>query len=72
MLLAGLDGLTPFDRLRPLLPEARGPVTRMLLAAWDQALATALRHTGGPTAARQGTGRRPGTDLGVGGGRLGR
>ena len=50
MLLAGLDGLTPFDRLRPLLPEARGPVTRMLLAAWDQALTTALRHAGGPAA----------------------
>jgi hypothetical protein len=48
MLLAGLDGLTPFDRLRSLLPEARGPVTRMLLAAWDQALETALRRTGGP------------------------
>lgn len=48
MLLAGLDGLTPFDRLRPLLPEARGPVTRMLLAAWDQALTAALRHAGGP------------------------
>jgi hypothetical protein len=50
MLLVGLDGRTPFDRLRPLLPEARGPVTRMLLAAWDQALATALRLTGGPVA----------------------
>jgi hypothetical protein len=50
MLLAGLDGQTPFDRLRPLLPEARGPVTRMLLAAWDQALTTALRLTGGPAA----------------------
>ncbi len=50
MLLAGLDGRTPFDRLRPLLPEARGPVTRMLLTAWDQALVTALRRTGGPTA----------------------
>jgi hypothetical protein len=50
MLLAGLDGLTPFDRLRPVLPEARGPVTRMLLAAWDQALTTAVRHAGGPTA----------------------
>jgi len=50
MLLAGLDGLTPFDRLRPLLPEARGPVTRMLLACWDQALTTALRHAGGPAA----------------------
>jgi hypothetical protein len=50
MLLAGLDGLTPFDRLRPLLPEARGPVTRMLLAAWDQALTTALRRAGGPAA----------------------
>ena len=48
MMLAGLDGLTPFDRLRPLLPEARGPVTRILLAAWDQALSTALRHAGGP------------------------
>ena len=48
MLLAGLDGLTPFDRLRPVLPEARGPVTRMLLAAWDQALTTAVRHAGGP------------------------
>jgi hypothetical protein len=50
MLLAGLDGLTPFDRLRPLLVEARGPVTRMLLTAWDQALTMALRHVGGPTA----------------------
>jgi hypothetical protein len=50
MLLAGLDGQTPFDRLRPLLPEARGPVTRMLLAAWDQALAIALRLTGGSAA----------------------
>jgi hypothetical protein len=50
MLLVGLDGLTPFDRLRPLLPEARGPVTRMLLAAWDQALTTALRRGGGPAA----------------------
>ena len=48
MLLAGLDGLTPFDRLRPLLPEARGPVTRMLLAAWDQAIENALRRHGGP------------------------
>ncbi len=48
MLLAGLDGLTPFDRLRHLLPEARGPVARMLLAAWDQALAVALRRVGGP------------------------
>ena len=72
MLLAGLDGLTPFDRLRPLLPEARGPVTRMLLAAWDQALTTALRHAGGPAGPRQGTGSRPGTDLRAGGGRLGR
>ena len=50
MLLAGLDGLTPFDRLRPVLSEARGPVTRMLLAAWDQALTTAVRHAGGPAA----------------------
>lgn len=50
MLVAGLDGLTPFDRLRPLLPEARGPVTRMLLAAWDQALGTALQRAGGPAA----------------------
>jgi hypothetical protein len=48
MLLAGLDGLTPFDRLRPLLPEARGPVTRMLLAAWDQAIEIALLRHGGP------------------------
>lgn len=49
MLLVGLDGLTPFDRLRPLLAEARGPVTRMLLTAWDQALGMALRRFGGPT-----------------------
>jgi hypothetical protein len=48
MLLAGLDSLTPFDRLRPLLPEARGPITRMLLAAWDQAIENALRRHGGP------------------------
>ena len=59
MLLAGLDGRTPFDRLRPLLPEARGPVTRLLLAAWDQALVTALRHTGGPTALARALGGGP-------------
>jgi hypothetical protein len=50
MLVTALDGVTPFDRLRPLLLEARGPVTRMLLTAWDQALAIALMATGGPTA----------------------
>ena len=50
MLVIALDGLTPFDRLRPLLLEARGPVTRMLLTAWDQALTMALGSTGGPTA----------------------
>ena len=50
MLLVGLDGLTPFDRLRPLLLEARGPVTRMLLTAWDQALTRARQHVGGPAA----------------------
>lgn len=50
MLVTALDGVTPFDRLRPLLLEARGPVTRMLLTAWDQALTMALRGTGGPTA----------------------
>jgi hypothetical protein len=59
MLLAGLDGRTPFDRLRPLLPEARGPVTRLLLAAWEQALVTALRHTGGPTALARALGGGP-------------
>jgi hypothetical protein len=48
MLVMGLDGIAPFDRLRPLLVEARGPVTRMLLAAWDQALNMALRRTVGP------------------------
>jgi hypothetical protein len=48
MLLVGLDGLTPFDRLRPLLPEARGSVTRILLAAWDQALTVSLQRVGGP------------------------
>ncbi|MGH3408637.1 MAG: hypothetical protein ACRDRJ_40010, partial [Streptosporangiaceae bacterium] len=50
MLLVGLDGLTPFDRLRPLLLEARGPVARMLLTAWDQALTRARQQVGGPTA----------------------
>ncbi len=48
MLLADLDGLTPFDRLRPLLVEARGPVARLLLTAWDQALTTARQRSGGP------------------------
>lgn len=57
MLLAGLDGLTPFDRLRPLLPEARGPVTRMLLTAWDQALETALRFADGPAGLAHALGR---------------
>ena len=72
MLLAGLDGLTPFDRLRPVLSEARGPVTRMLLAAWDQALTTAVRHADGPAALARALagGRAP--DLRAGGGCLGR
>jgi hypothetical protein len=46
MLVANLDGLTAFERLRPLLVEARGSVTRMLLAAWDQALEMAIRRCG--------------------------
>jgi hypothetical protein len=50
MLLAGLDGRTPFDRLRPLLVEARGQVARMLLSAWDQALTIALQRADGLTA----------------------
>lgn len=50
MLLTGLDGPTLFDRLRPMLVEARGPVTSLLLTAWDQALDMALRNTGGATA----------------------
>lgn len=50
MLVTALDGVTPFDRLRPLLLEARGPVTRLLLTAWDQALSLALAATGGHTA----------------------
>ena len=49
MIVTALDGVTPFDRLRPLLLEARGPVARMLLTAWDQALTMALGSTGGPT-----------------------
>jgi hypothetical protein len=53
MLLVGLDGLTPFDRLRPLLVEARGPVTRMLLTTWDQALTMARQRAGGSTALAQ-------------------
>jgi hypothetical protein len=49
MLLADLNGVTPFDRLRPLLLEARGPATRMLLTAWEQALSEALHRCGGPS-----------------------
>ncbi|MDT3438735.1 hypothetical protein [Pseudofrankia sp. BMG5.37] len=48
MLLVGLDGCSPFDRFRSLLVQTRGPVTQMLLAAWDQALREALSLAGGP------------------------
>jgi hypothetical protein len=47
MLIVGVDGLSPFERLRPLLLEARGPVARLFMAAWDQALEMALRASGG-------------------------
>lgn len=47
MLVANLEGATAFERLRPLLEDSRGGVTRMLLAAWDQALEIALRQCGG-------------------------
>lgn len=50
MLVADLGGDSAFERVRPLLLEARGPVTRMLLAAWDQSLAMALREAGDVTA----------------------
>lgn len=46
MLVVGVDGLSPFERLRPLLLESRGPVARLFLTAWDQALDMALRATG--------------------------
>lgn len=57
MLLVGLDGQTPFDRLRPLLPEARGPVARMMLASWEQALTSALRGLGSPAALSRALGK---------------
>ncbi|MGW5417396.1 DISARM anti-phage system protein DrmE domain-containing protein [Actinomadura geliboluensis] len=50
MLITALDGVSPFERLRPLLVETRGPVTRMLLTAWDQAVDEALQRVGGPAA----------------------
>ena len=46
MLVAGIEGPTPFERLRPMLIEARGPVARMLLGAWDQALEMATLRCG--------------------------
>lgn len=64
MLLTNLDGLTAFERLRPLLIEARGPVSRMLLAAWDQALEMALRRCG-DTAALTRALNRDGSGIGA-------
>lgn len=46
MLVADIEKPSTFDRLRSLLLETRGTVTRMLLAAWDQALAIAVRRCG--------------------------
>lgn len=48
MLVVGIDGPTPFQRLRPMLMEARGVVPRMLLIAWGCALDAALEARGGP------------------------
>jgi hypothetical protein len=47
MLLAGLDGLTPFDVLRPALLRARGPIVTTLMNAWDNALIRCWHTTGG-------------------------
>jgi hypothetical protein len=47
MLLSGMDGQTPFERLRPLLVDSRGAMTSMLLTAWEHALDMALVKAGG-------------------------
>jgi hypothetical protein len=47
MLVADVIGPATFERLRALLVDLRGSVTRMLLAAWDQALTIAIDHCGG-------------------------
>ena len=48
MLVAGLDGPTPFQRLRPLLVEARGMGPRILMVAWECAVDAALERFAGP------------------------
>ena len=65
-------GRTPFDRLRPLLVEARGQVARMLLTAWDQALTIALQRADGPTALTRELVSKRDADLCAGGHCLGR
>ncbi|OCB50832.1 hypothetical protein A5722_32345 [Mycobacterium vulneris] len=50
MLVADIAGPSTFDRLRELLMQTRGSVTKMLLAAWDHALALALTRYGSPRA----------------------
>lgn len=46
MLLADIIGPTTFDRMRALMEQTHGPMTRMLLAAWDHALSIARAHYG--------------------------
>jgi hypothetical protein len=53
MLLTGLDGKTPFERLRPLLVDSRGAMTNMLLTAWEHALDMALIKAAGATGLAQ-------------------
>ncbi len=47
MLVADIEGPVAFERLRSMLTDVRGGVTRMLLAAWAQALDTAMTGSGG-------------------------
>lgn len=49
MLIADITGPTAFERLRPILLESRGSATRLLLAAWEQALHIAEHRSGGTT-----------------------
>jgi len=52
MLVAGPDGPTPFQRLRPLLVEARGTGPRILMFAWECAVDAALERFLGPAGLR--------------------
>lgn len=64
MLVADLAGPSTFDRLRALLMQTHGPLTRMFVAAWDHALSIALTRCGSHRALAQAL-SRSGSGVGV-------